>query len=207
MTRFNENGRSMVEMIGVIAIIGVISAGGLVGYSRAMYRFQLSKTMSIVTDALQDYKLFVKRGVENYPFGATAATAKQYNLISSCEQDANEPNACKMPLGKLYPNFTTSDDGSSLSYKYDLKVSFEKAQKNACIDFVSRDWNQTVPDRWWYHGGSIRIQSDKNETGQIVYSSNIHHLDVSFVTNACNMVCGEGVSSCDVIFHFEGERY
>ena len=28
----NQSGRSMVEMLGVLAIIGVLSAGGLAGY-------------------------------------------------------------------------------------------------------------------------------------------------------------------------------
>ena len=32
----NENGRSMVEMLGVLAIIGVLSVAGIGGYSMAM---------------------------------------------------------------------------------------------------------------------------------------------------------------------------
>ena len=34
----NENGRSMIEMLGVLAIIGVLSIGGLAGYTMAMNR-------------------------------------------------------------------------------------------------------------------------------------------------------------------------
>ncbi len=36
----NESGRSMVEMLGVLAIIGVLSIGGVTGYSMAMNRYQ-----------------------------------------------------------------------------------------------------------------------------------------------------------------------
>ena len=37
MCRFNkESGRSMVEMLGVLAIIGVLSVGAIAGYSKAM---------------------------------------------------------------------------------------------------------------------------------------------------------------------------
>ncbi|MBR1915990.1 MAG: hypothetical protein IJ830_06120 [Alphaproteobacteria bacterium] len=39
----NENGRSMVEMLGVLAIIGVLSAGALAGYSKAMTQHRLNK--------------------------------------------------------------------------------------------------------------------------------------------------------------------
>ena len=34
--RVNESGRSMIEMLGVLAIIGVLSVGGIAGYSKAM---------------------------------------------------------------------------------------------------------------------------------------------------------------------------
>ena len=31
--KINESGRSMIEMLGVLAIIGVLSVGGIAGYS------------------------------------------------------------------------------------------------------------------------------------------------------------------------------
>ena len=37
MKHINENGRSMVEMLGVLAIIGVLSVGGIAGYSRPSF--------------------------------------------------------------------------------------------------------------------------------------------------------------------------
>ncbi len=38
-----ENGRSMVEMLGVLAIIGVLSVGAISGYSKAMMKYKLNK--------------------------------------------------------------------------------------------------------------------------------------------------------------------
>lgn len=38
--REQESGRSMVEMLGVLAIIGVLSIGGIVGFSTAMDRLR-----------------------------------------------------------------------------------------------------------------------------------------------------------------------
>ncbi len=38
-----ENGRSMIEMLGVLAIIGVLSVGGIAGYSKAMEKFKINK--------------------------------------------------------------------------------------------------------------------------------------------------------------------
>ena len=36
-------GRSMVEMLGVLAIIGVLSVGAIAGYSKAMFKYRLNK--------------------------------------------------------------------------------------------------------------------------------------------------------------------
>ena len=41
----SENGRSMVEMLGVLAIIGVLSVGAIAGYSKAMSKYKLNKHM------------------------------------------------------------------------------------------------------------------------------------------------------------------
>ena len=36
-------GRSMIEMLGVLAIIGVLSVGGIAGYSKAMMKYKINK--------------------------------------------------------------------------------------------------------------------------------------------------------------------
>ena len=38
-----QSGRSMVEMLGVLAIIGVLSVGAIAGYSKAMRKYKLNK--------------------------------------------------------------------------------------------------------------------------------------------------------------------
>lgn len=41
--RVSQFGRSMIEMIGVLAIIGVLSVGAIAGYSKAMMKYKLNK--------------------------------------------------------------------------------------------------------------------------------------------------------------------
>ena len=43
----SESGRSMVEMFGVLAIIGVLSIGGIAGYTMAMNRFRANEALDI----------------------------------------------------------------------------------------------------------------------------------------------------------------
>lgn len=43
MHKKQENGRSMIEMLGILAIIGVLTVGSITGYSKAMRRHLLNK--------------------------------------------------------------------------------------------------------------------------------------------------------------------
>ena len=47
----NESGRSMIEMLGVLAIIGVLSIGGLAGYTMAMNRHRANQVLDYVSRA------------------------------------------------------------------------------------------------------------------------------------------------------------
>ena len=42
----NSSGRSMIEMLGVLAIIGVLSVGGIAGYSKAMEKYKINKVLN-----------------------------------------------------------------------------------------------------------------------------------------------------------------
>ena len=44
--KINEQGRSMVEMLGVLAIIGVLSVGGISAYSTAMKKYKANELMA-----------------------------------------------------------------------------------------------------------------------------------------------------------------
>ena len=51
MKNVNESGRSMVEMLGVLAIIGVLSIGGIAGYTMAMNKYQANEIINTVAQA------------------------------------------------------------------------------------------------------------------------------------------------------------
>ena len=45
----SQSGRSMVEMLGVLAIIGVLSVGGIAGYSLSMRRHRANQVVDIAS--------------------------------------------------------------------------------------------------------------------------------------------------------------
>jgi len=52
--KINQTGRSMIEMLGVLAIIGVLSAAGLYGYQKAMMKHKANKTINQIATIINN---------------------------------------------------------------------------------------------------------------------------------------------------------
>ena len=70
-----EKGRSMIEMLGVLAIIGILSVGGIAGYSKAMSKFKLNQTV-------KDY-IYVTQNILEQSDGLTKSTT--FSLTKICQ--------------------------------------------------------------------------------------------------------------------------
>ena len=60
----SQSGRSMVEMLGVLAIIGVLSIGGIAGYSSAMKQKEANDFMYQINLFAPDLIRLVKNGAD-----------------------------------------------------------------------------------------------------------------------------------------------
>ena len=103
----NEQGRSMVEMLGVLAIIGVLSVAGIAGYSMAMRNYRANE---IVNAASMFYVLAKAQNQGNgpnaniayadvggtNPSGATLAYTNNAFTITF-----DDPDDCTVALNKL----------------------------------------------------------------------------------------------------------
>ncbi|MCM1324436.1 MAG: hypothetical protein NC218_09935 [Acetobacter sp.] len=56
----NELGRSMIEMLGVLAIVGMLSVGGIAGYSKAMMKYKLNKLTEEYIQFFNDILIYQK---------------------------------------------------------------------------------------------------------------------------------------------------
>lgn len=64
----NQFGRSMIEMLGVLAIIAVLTVGGIVGYSKAMLKWQVNQQIEIISQLLNtmiQYRESLGRDLQN----------------------------------------------------------------------------------------------------------------------------------------------
>ena len=65
-----QEGRSMVEMLGVLAIIGVLSLGGIVGYKLAMNYYQANQIVHELNMMRTDAQIKIAQGAENLTLGS-----------------------------------------------------------------------------------------------------------------------------------------
>jgi len=73
-------GRSMVEMLGVLAIIGVLSVGAIAGYQKAMFKYKLNKQAEQL----------------NQVINTVAINARNFNDLSSTESKPIMPYLIKL---------------------------------------------------------------------------------------------------------------
>jgi len=76
----NEKGRSMIEMLGVLAIIGVLSVGGIAGYSKAMAKFRANKTIDQVSHIVANVRILFG-SQKNYKDLATDSSTNVPSLM------------------------------------------------------------------------------------------------------------------------------
>ena len=92
----NESGRSMVEMLGVLAIIGVLSIGGIAGYTIAMNRYRANEIIDTAA------KLAVIGMTKNINGGTATATFSDLNItgnVGGCVNAMTADNAGVVTIG------------------------------------------------------------------------------------------------------------
>ena len=74
-SRSKQSGRSMIEMLGVLAIIGVLTVGSITGYSHAMRRHLLNKQReqySYILSAIETHHDMINLNTPNLPYYFTS---------------------------------------------------------------------------------------------------------------------------------------
>lgn len=93
MSLKTQSGRSMIEMLGVLAIVGVLSIGGLAGYQKAMQRARLNDARQYFTKVQMEYKTQRVTGALN-----------NIEYQQPCATFIGEPLPAGMKLCKVEPH-------------------------------------------------------------------------------------------------------
>ena len=108
-------GRSMVEMLGVLAIIGVLSVGAISGYSKAMFKYKLNKHA-------ESFSMFLHETIKLLPdlqrhYGKNITTSYALTLFFD--------KANLLPDGMKFKNNVITD-----IFNNQMTISYANSQRN-----------------------------------------------------------------------------
>ena len=129
----NPIGRSMIEMLGVLAIVGVLSIGGIAGYSKAMMKFKINKTMSQITEIATNVRtLYAQQKDFN---GLNNETAVQMGIVP--DELGKSATLKNIFGGNVYISSTDYDNDPGFS------ITYRDLSKDICIALATADWGTT----------------------------------------------------------------
>lgn len=137
--RVNEQGRSMIEMLGVLAIVGVLSVGGIAGYSKAMNKFKTNKVIDQINMISTNIRTLYS-SQRNFA-GLTNSVAKSAGIVSgdmySKESDSKITNAFQGEV-LLGTGFHNGQENAAYI------IAFNGLPKSACVAAATTDWGGDV---------------------------------------------------------------
>jgi type II secretory pathway pseudopilin PulG len=140
-----QSGRSMVEILGVLAIIGVLSVGGIAGYSKAMNKFKINKTSDQISMLIANIRtIYSTQG--DYK-GLNNKMAISYGIVpndmiktitsgSSTTQSLNNVFGGNVDITTSNMYQATSNDTFVITYS---GISAE-----ACVALATADWGNNL---------------------------------------------------------------
>jgi len=142
--KMNENGRSMVEMLGVLAIIGVLSAGGLAGYSKAMFKHKLNSTMDQITMLVTNIRTMY--GTQGNYDGLNNGSAVNLGIVPAVMDGGSGSGSARGLTNPFKGNVTikttaatTGDDATGVSAT-GFKLTYDGLPTEACIALATADF-------------------------------------------------------------------
>ncbi len=131
-----QHGRSMVEMLGVLAIIGVLSVGGIAGYSKAMTKFKVSKSMDQISMLVANIRTLYS-GQLDYE-GLTTQVAAQLGAVPSEMVKNMSEGTLVNPFGGGVT--ISANENGAVSKNDSFIVSYSGIGREVCVALVTPDW-------------------------------------------------------------------
>lgn len=138
MKHVNESGRSMVEMLGVLAIIGVLSVGGIAGYSKAMNKYKINKTTDQVSMLVANIRtLFSSQG--NYD-GLKNSQAKKFGVVPNDMYSADSDEVITNAFAGAVTIIESDARSTGATKKEGFIIEYSGLSQEACVTVATGDW-------------------------------------------------------------------
>ena len=126
----------MIEMIGVLAIIGVLSIGGIAGYSKAMSKYKVNKTAEQISQIAQSIRA-AYMGQKRYS-DLTPTVIKKSHLAPDEMYETQSTNDLTHPFGGTVV-IETSDKKKNNDQRA-FTVTLSAVPQEICIELLTQDW-------------------------------------------------------------------
>lgn len=130
-----EQGRSMIEMLGVLAIIGVLSVGGINGFSKAMDAHKINTIVEQIGTIIANAKSIGLRQGGKYT-GLDTSAAKKMKIIPD-EMIDSSGKVTHVYGGEVRVGSAKELYGSTPTDK-GVVVELKSLSRNACIQILSK---------------------------------------------------------------------
>lgn len=143
--KINQSGRSMIEMLGVLAIIGVLSVGGIAGYSKAMSKYRTNKVLDQVAMLVTNIRtMYAQQQTYGNLDNALAIDMGMVpdELIVAGLADNAVGKLRNIFGGRIFIGASSLDGAGEISQvdKNAFIVSFYGLTRDACIAMATSDW-------------------------------------------------------------------
>jgi hypothetical protein len=143
--KINQSGRSMIEMLGVLAIIGVLSVGGIAGYSKAMSKYRTNKVLDQVSHIITNIRtMYAQQQTFGNLDNALAIDMGMIpeELIVAGLADNAAGKLRNIFGGRVFIGASSMDGAGEISQvdKNAFVVSFYGLTRDACIAMATADW-------------------------------------------------------------------
>ena len=166
-----QSGRSMIEMLGVLAIIGVLSVGGIAGYSQAMAKFKVTKATDQIQTAVTNIRTLYA-SARNY---GTINSAVLYNSGAIGDEVCQGAANCPTPLNTFGGKFEFESAGDN---NKQFTINYTGLPSEACTKLASYDWGDAS-------SGLISVSVDSGSSAECWTSNNTCPMDVATTSTAC----------------------
>ncbi len=127
-----QSGRSMVEMLGVLAIIGVLSIGGISGYSKAMAKYRVNKTLDQISMLVMNIRTLFSSSVDYTGLNDTMAI--NLGIIPA---DMQLTGTSGKSIVNAYQGAVKVNVGTDTREFY---VIYTGLTQEACVALATADW-------------------------------------------------------------------
>ena len=200
--RNNEQGRSMIEMLGVLAIVGVLSVGGIAGYSKAMNKFKANKIIDQITTISTNVKTIFS-GQRTYN-GLTLSIAGRVGILPSETFDGSKSSLTSNDVRHAFGGKMTLGPSGLITDTDEMAYTLSVADlpADACVAVLTTDFGGDATVAVGTEAVSGVLQSTATSSAKSTIGVPGHsNFPVPFsVVNAKN-ACGNGVKT--VYFKFK----